>query len=363
MTSAPYLIEPLVLPASLDAPDAGEFLEFGELSDALVLETWGNPDRSSPAQARLQYWRESPYTQLRLFFVRVDGRMVGRSWIRFGLQENVHTALLHVNVLTEFSGRGIGRALLDHAEDLAASRGCTTLQTFTEHPADFDVEDPRLLKPGTGTGGVPAEARCVRFARKAGYSLEQVARFSALPLPPAEDTLAALERDALYKAGEHYELLHWTDSCPEEYAAQLAVLMSRMSTDAPAGGLSYDEETWDVARVRHVENTWKQAGLGSLVASARHRGTGELAAYTVLQVSDRKPWLANQDDTLVAGHHRGHRLGMLVKILNIRRLLAGYPNVERVVTFNAAENDHMLAINVALGFRPAGYDGEWQKTL
>lgn len=54
---------------------------------------------------------------------------------------------------------------------------------------------------------------------------------------------------------------------------------------------------------------------------------------------------------------------MLVKILNIRRLLAGYPNVERVVTFNAAENDHMLAINVALGFRPAGYDGEWQKTL
>ena len=56
----------------------------------------------------------------------------------------------------------------------------------------------------------------------------------------------------------------------------------------------------------------------------------------------------------MASHHRGHRLGMLVKILNIRRLLTEYPNVERIVTFNAAENDHMLAINVALGFRPAG---------
>ena len=37
--------------------------------------------------------------------------------------------------------------------------------------------------------------------------------------------------------------------------------------------------------------------------------------------------------------------------------------MERVITFNAAENDHMLAINVALGFRPAGYDGEWQRVV
>jgi GNAT superfamily N-acetyltransferase len=182
--TAPYLIEPLVLPAAIASPDAGEFLEFVGLSDALVLETWGNPDRSSPAKARLQYWRDNPYTRLRLFFVRADGRMVARSWIRFGLQENVHTALLHVNVLAEYCGRGIGTTLLGHAEELAASLGRTTLQTFTEHPADFDPEDPRLLKPATGTGGVPAEARGGRFARRAGYRLEQVERFSNMNLPP-----------------------------------------------------------------------------------------------------------------------------------------------------------------------------------
>lgn len=165
------------------------------------------------------------------------------------------------------------------------------------------------------------------------------------------------------RAGDQYELLHWTDACPGEYADQPAVLMSRMSTDSPTGGLSHDEETWDVARVRHVEDTWKQAGMASLVAGARHRSSGELAAYSVLQVSAAKPWMANQDDTLVARHHRGRRLGMLVKILNVRRLLAGYPAVERITTFNAAENHHMLSINLALGFRPAGYDGEWQKKL
>ncbi|WLQ06925.1 GNAT family N-acetyltransferase [Arthrobacter oryzae] len=363
MNAAPYVIEPLVLPATADSPDAREFREFGELSDALVLETWGNADRLLPLEARLQYWRDNPYAQVRLFFVRVDGRMAGRSWMRFGILENVRTALLHVIVLRNFRGRGIGRALLAHAEQVAASRGCTTLQTFTEHPADFDAEGPGLLRPATGTGGVPAEADGVRFALRANYRLEQVERFSALPLPPSADTLDALEAEALQKAGERYELLHWRDRCPEDLAEQLAVLMSRMSTDTPVGALSYDAESWDVARVRHVEKRWKQAGLDSLVACARHRGTGELAAYSVLQVAEGKPWLANQDDTLVASHHRGHRLGMLVKLLNIRRLLAGYPDVERIVTFNAVENDHMLSINVALGFKPAGYDGEWQKTL
>jgi hypothetical protein len=27
------------------------------------------------------------------------------------------------------------------------------------------------------------------------------------------------------------------------------------------------------------------------------------------------------------------------------------------------ENGHMLAINTLLGFKPAGYEGEWQKRL
>jgi hypothetical protein len=94
---------------------------------------------------------------------------------------------------------------------------------------------------------------------------------------------------------------------------------------------------------------------------ARHTASGELAAYSVLQYSASKPWIAEQEDTLVAAKHRGNRLGMLVKILNLRRMAAEHPSVERVLTFNAAENGHMLAINVALGFRPAGYDGEWQR--
>lgn len=357
----PYPIEPLVLPASLEAPDAADFLEYSELSDALVLETWGNLDRAMPREARLEAWRDDDYQQMRLFFVRLDGRMAARSWIRLPLEENLQDAMVRVDVLNGFTGRGIGRALLKHAEDVAANSGRTTLQSFTEHPPAFDPDGSGVLKPGTGTGGVPSDSRAVRFALAAGYTLEQVTRFSALDMPPSDGILDALEREASAVARDRYELLSWTDRCPDEYVDQMAVLMSRMSIDSPAGALHYDPETWDAKRVRHVEDEWKATGQESLVAVARHTASGELAAYSVLQYSASKPWIAEQEDTLVAGKHRGNRLGMLVKILNLRRMAAEHPSVERVLTFNAAENGHMLAINVALGFRPAGYDGEWQR--
>jgi len=62
-----------------------------------------------------------------------------------------------------------------------------------------------------------------------------------------------------------------------------------MSTDVPTGELSYDAEHWDVARVRHVEDIWDRAGLVSLVAAARPRDSGELAAYPVLQPTSAEP--------------------------------------------------------------------------
>lgn len=365
MNKAPYLIEPLAIPDAVDSADVADFLAVGELCDALTLKTWGNLDRSATPAARLQGWRDNAYRTVRLFFVRQGGRVVGSSWIRCDVRENLRSALVHVQVLNEFTGRGIGWTLLQHAQALVAAEGRTILQSFTEHPADFDADAdaPDLIRPATGTGALPAGARGVRFALTAGYRLEQVERFSALDVPAHAGAWDFLERQALAKAAGEYELLTWTGRCPDDCAGQLAVLMSRMSTDAPTGNLSFDAETWDVARVRHIEDTWRRAGLVSLVAAARDRSSGELAAYTVLQLTPSKPWLADQDDTLVAAGHRGHRLGMLVKIRNLRRVRAEYPAVERIITFNAAENDHMLAINIALGFRPAGWDGEWQRTL
>jgi RimJ/RimL family protein N-acetyltransferase len=354
-------IEALHLPADLAGPDAAEFLEFCGFCDALALQTWGSRDRTTTAKARLRFWQDNAYARMRAFFVRVDGRMVATSSVRLWQQENLDRADLHVAVLDAYTGRGIGRTLLEHAEAVAAAEHRTVFVASTQHRPGFDAEGQELVWPATGTGVLPAKARGVRFATAAGYRLEQVERYSTLAVAEAAPKLDSLERQALARA-DGYDLLTWTNRCPEDLVTQLAALMSRMSTDAPSGGIGYEEETWDAARVRHVEETWKQAGNASLVAAARRRESGELVAYSVLELSPGKPWLAEQDDTLVTAAHRGHRLGMLVKIANLRRL-ADYPAVERVTTFNAAENDHMLAINDALGFRPAGWDGEWQRSV
>jgi hypothetical protein len=52
---------------------------------------------------------------------------------------------------------------------------------------------------------------------------------------------------------------------------------------------------------------------------------------------------------------------MLVKAGLLLRLPELRPDARRVHTWNAEENAFMLGINVALGFRPVGVSGEWQK--
>ena len=63
------------------------------------------------------------------------------------------------------------------------------------------------------------------------------------------------------------------------------------------------------------------------------------------------PGIAWQWGTLVHREHRGHRLGMAVKVENLRRLQADHPERRRVVTGNDDTNSWMVSINEDLGFR------------
>ena len=136
-----------------------------------------------------------------------------------------------------------------------------------------------------------------------------------------------------------------------------------MTADVPTAGLKAEEEEWDATRVRVEEQSWERSGVVALVAAVQHAGTGELAAYTVLSYRPERPFVLIQEDTLVAGPHRGRRLGMLAKIANIRLAQDSCPAAASIITWNASENRHMLAINISLGFKPAGFEGEWQKRL
>jgi GNAT superfamily N-acetyltransferase len=100
-----------------------------------------------------------------------------------------------------------------------------------------------------------------------------------------------------------------------------------------------------------------------LTAAAEHVVDGRLVGFTQLAVPPEAFAPADQLDTLVLREHRGHALGMLLKLENLAALQATHPGRPSVTTWNADENRHMLSVNEELGFVPMGYDGAWKLEL
>jgi hypothetical protein len=80
-------------------------------------------------------------------------------------------------------------------------------------------------------------------------------------------------------------------------------------------------------------------------------------------VNETMPHRGFQSGTLVVGAHRGHRLGLAIKVANHRALAERFPELEWVVTGNADVNAHMNAINDRLGFRVVERCLEVERTI
>ena len=120
-------------------------------------------------------------------------------------------------------------------------------------------------------------------------------------------------------------------------------------------------DPWDAARVREHDDRMAESGRQVITSAAEHTPSGRLAGYSEVVVSDERP-VAVQEDTLVLREHRGHRLGMLLKIATAEAL-AEVPRIEAIVTWNAEENRPMLDVNEAMGFRAVGAEGAWQRRV
>ena len=265
-----------------------------------------------------------------------------------------------VEVLPEFRGRGIGTALLETVERLHAESGRKTIQGYVAHPAEHGGGGDRLVPP-TGAGSIPADGPGARFLLAHGYTLEQVARGSSIRLPLDPTELAAHRVAAGASPGADYRMLRWTGSTPEEWIGDFAVLHRTMSTADPTAGLDVTEELWDTDRVRSYESALLGSGRLLLTAAVEHLPSGRLAGFTRLSVPADRSRPTSQEETLVLEEHRGHRLGMLLKIANLEFLADEVPESPLVYTFNAEENHHMLRVNEAVGFVPIGHEGAWKK--
>jgi len=370
------------VPDSLDAPEAWAVHGTARVGEAIDREIHGHADLGLDAATVLvTMTAQQEYKRtVRLVAVSggaggsgaspaggpdpapVAGDVVGRGLVGLPQKGNTHLAIVYVGVDPAHRGQGVGAALWDECLRIARDAGRTVILSDSAH-APEPPPGPGALDSPTGSGRVPLDDPSTRFALSRGFALEQVMRQSTITVPPPADVVDPLRDTALAAAGDDYRVHLWQDTVPEEWIDDFAVLETRMSTDAPNGGLDLEEDPWDADRVRAASQSFADRGQGYLVAVAEHVPSGRLAAFSMVSYPHDRPEVVIQEDTLVLREHRGHRLGMLVKIAVLDELARVRPSSRRIHTWNAQENRHMLAINEALGFEVASVTAEWQLRL
>jgi GNAT superfamily N-acetyltransferase len=354
-----FTIDELPLPRDLVTdPGAADFVATTEVRNVCEELGYGTPDVRVSPERLLASWSD-PHAPHRLFAARIDGRIVARGMYHRLLDDDAGACWVDVRVLPEHRGRGIGTALAERLESLARADGRSHAIVYIVSP-----EAPgERLHPPTGSGSLPAGNPEVRFLLARGYRLEQVVRGSRLPLPFDAAELERRLAAARARTGEDYRIRLWNGVTPEPLRDDMAVLLTRMSTDAPQGALDEPEDVWTAERVAEHEQRSTADGTVLLTAAAEHAADGRLVGFTQLAVPPEAFAPADQLDTLVLREHRGHALGMQLKLENLAALQAAHPGRPSVTTWNADENRHMLSVNEELGFVPMGYDGAWKLEL
>ncbi len=360
MSTLTYTIDDVTMPASMADDHSGEYAEMIAVRNEIETEVMGTDALTMTAEELLPLYSDQEYSPRRMVVVRVDGRIVGRGFFGWSPEAGSKSATVYGEILTRFRNQGLGTALFDHLERLASDAGYGIVQTYATHSPLTGGE--RLASP-TGFGDLAARDPGVRFKSRRGYQLEQVNRLSAVDLPIDSTVLAALRRTAQDAAGEDYRIISWLGATPPEWRTDLAILHNRMSVDIPQGELDVTEEAWDEARVIASDERMEAGGRQLLTVAAEHVPTGRLAGFSVLWLPADRSRPVGQEDTLVLSEHRGHRLGMLMKIANLQELIRVSPETTTVYTGNAEENRHMLSVNETVGFHAIGYEGAWKKIL
>ncbi len=159
-----------------------------------------------------------------------------------------------------------------------------------------------------------------------------------------------------------YTLRSWAGPVPDELVDGWAALTATLETEAPTGELEVEPEHVDAAVVREAEALIARQGRRKYNTVALD-ATGAVVAYTDIATTVHEPDRAYQWGTLVRRDARGHRLGLAVKVANLRLLQDACPDLRRLTTYNAEVNAHMVGVNDRLGFVPVARLGEFQKRL
>lgn len=278
----------------------------------------------------------------------LDGRAVGYLSIELPQLENTENASVSIEVLPEHRRRGVGRALYEYALRTLRELGRRRL---TSHSVD--------VLPGQSPRENPAAAFAASIgAKNALVDVRRRLDVTTLDQPRLDELLADGWRRA-----DGYSLVRWTGSAPDEYLDDIAYLDGRLIQDAPLGDLEWEAAKPDRERILAVDAALVARGRRSYHSGLRHDASGRLVAWTMIDLGATPAWHAFQQITIVDPDHRGHRLGTIAKVENLRYAMSHEPELRVIDTWNAGVNDHMISINEAIGFRPVDSWNNWQLTL
>ncbi|GAA4812367.1 GNAT family N-acetyltransferase [Nocardioides caeni] len=275
----------------------------------------------------------------------LDGEVVATGWVSLPLLDNLDSAEVDVHVRPDLRRRGIGTRLLEHVESVARAAGRSRFDSETCWPYAGPAD-------GAGTPGAA-------FARKHGYGFGLVDVQRALAVPVDEALLAELAAEAAPRHAD-YRIESWHGPIPDPWVESWLTLANTLNSEAPTGDMEREDDAGDVAAQREAEESQARQGRTSWQTVALVGD--EVVAYTEVVLPTHDQRFAYQWGTLVHRDHRGHRLGMAVKVANLQAMQRGADvRGRRVVTWNAEVNDHMIGINERLGFVPVARGAELQK--
>lgn len=260
----------------------------------------------------------------------VDGQVVALvDWYLFG-GGDADKAYLAVHTDPVHRGRGFGRALADVAE--------------------AQVDRPTLLAEVDFTSDWTDE-RDGRFAAARGFRAAGTSTSRELPWPPDASLLDRLEAPT-----PGYRTRAWVDGVPDDLLPAYGVLAGLVEHDAPSGDV-----TWGADPVAPDDY---RAELARELAAGIHRvevlafptapGADPLSpvAFTTVQVPPNPRRFMSVGGTYVHRDHRGHGLGLAVKVAVERQLVAMDLPHPGLRTSNSDENRWMVDVNDRLGFVP-----------
>lgn len=331
----------------LDPFDAGAFDAF---YDVYLAAERGLGDVASPwmrEEVRVDLQEPPSRRWIGGFTGRVGGDVVAVGTVWTPLLDNLDRAVVAVHVAPEHQRRGHGSAMLDRLEAEASARGRTILGAEASWAHDAGAAGTGAAAPG--------------FAAAHGYALALADVKRELRLPVGDGVLDALAAEA---AAHHvgHELRSFVGRIPDDLLEGWARLQADLPVEAPSGELDLEPESADPALVRADEEKVARQGRTKFntVAIAPD---GEVVGITDIATTVHEPGRAYQWGTLVRRRARGRRLGLALKVANLRLLQREAPDVTVLTTYNAEVNTHMIGVNERLGFVPVARLGEFQKVL